>query len=104
VVRATANPPIGHKSKTDLVNPLFEHGHWGAQAVTLGCLHFVAKQRPTVIDRAPGGSQSILRTVSQGMDYLTLIDNAGAADSTKEFARADKSALRTTPSLRPTSG
>ena len=73
--------------KADPVNPLFEQGHREAQAVALSdCLHFVAKQCPTVIDGATGGSQSVLRPVSQGMDYLALIDNTDAADELIEFA------------------
>ena len=71
--------------KADPVNPLFEHGHREAQAVALGnCLHFVTKQRPSVIDRATGGAQAVLRPMSQRMDYLALIDNAEAADELVE--------------------
>jgi hypothetical protein len=44
----------------------------------------VAKQRPTVIDRATGGPQAVLRPMPQGMDYLALIDNADAADELVE--------------------
>ncbi len=86
-------------SKSDLVNPLFEHGHWEAQAVALGdCLHFMAEQRPTVIDRATGGSQSVLRPVSQGMDDLALIDNANAAEELVEpFRRRWRAALKQWP-------
>jgi hypothetical protein len=38
----------------------------------------MAQERPTNIDGATGGSQSVLRPISQGMDYFALIDNASA--------------------------
>ena len=82
--------------KPDLVNPLFEHGHREARTVALGdCLHFVAQQRPTVVDRATGGAQSVLRPMSQGMDYLALIDNADFAEEPVEpFRRTGRAAFK----------
>jgi hypothetical protein len=57
LARSIALPDAGRVSKSDLVNPLFEHGHREAQAVALGdCLLLMAEERPTVIDRATGGA------------------------------------------------
>ena len=81
LARSIALPDAGRVSKSDLVNPLFEHGHREAQAVALGdCLLLMAKERPTVIDGATDGAQSVLRPMSQGMDYLAFIDNADVAN------------------------